>query len=151
MQTPCKEHLKVNGKERLTSVAVGVGQYSLQALRGCQHAGVGSIFTADFPIHSAEDLRRQMESIEDLVFPLVNGNTVLQHENTTIITNTTRGQSVLQRGLKTRHQRRRERDAPGVEGALGWVQGSIVSSPSGKRIWCILFPLVEKKIQCVYR
>jgi len=59
VQTPCKENLKVgsSGKEHLTSVAVGIGQYSLEALCRRQGTNVGPVFTADFPVHSAEDLR----------------------------------------------------------------------------------------------
>jgi len=74
--TAGKEHLTV-GVGRSAAVAVGVGQHSLQALCGGHHARVGAVFTADFAVHSAEDLRRQMESVEDLVLPLMNRHAIL--------------------------------------------------------------------------
>jgi len=66
-------------KERLTVVAVGVGQHRLEALCGRHDAGVGAVLAADFAVHAAEDLRRQMESVEYLVLPLMNGHAVLAH------------------------------------------------------------------------
>jgi len=67
--------------ERLAAVAARVGQHCLQALCRRQDARVGAVFTADFAVHAAEDLRRQMESVEDLVFPLVNGHAVLTNRS----------------------------------------------------------------------
>ena len=77
-----KEHLQsgrppTGTERRLTAVAVGVRQHRLQALRGRHHSRVGAVLAAHFPVHAAEDLRRQMERFQDLVFPLVYGDPVL--------------------------------------------------------------------------